>query len=47
MDALKKFGQAVELFMGALGSSLLYMLNFAKFKALLNRSTGSLFMEYV
>ena len=32
MDALKKFGQAVELFMGALGNSLFYMLNFAKCK---------------
>ena len=32
MDALKKFGQAVELFMGALGNSLLYKLNFAKLK---------------
>ena len=31
MDALKKFGQAVELLMGALENSLLYMLNFAKF----------------
>ena len=49
MDALKKFGQAVELFMGALRNFLLYMLNFAKLKkkALLHRSTGSLFIEYV
>ena len=31
MDALKKFGQAMELLMGALGNSLLYLLNFAKF----------------
>ena len=32
MDALKKFGQAAELLMGALGNSQLYMLKFAKFK---------------
>ena len=31
MDSLKKFEQAAELLMGALGNCKLYMMNFVKF----------------